>query len=280
MNSLCSLSLAALAVALARIAQADSITLTTSQDNTLIEAPNGAFSHGASYNFYSGRVGTNGEGTKRRGAIQFDLSVIPAGSTVTSVSLQLYCSGAGLSNAFPISLKRMTTSWGEGDSFAFGGGGAISEPGDATWLHRFYPNIFWTTPGGDFVSTISATRNVGGTGWYTWTSTANLVADVQGWINNPSSNNGWVVQGNETTLKSVKKFDTHEIPGGATAPKLTVVYSPPAPILGDLNGDGEVDAADLAILLGAWGGSGSADLNASGSVDAEDLAILLGAWSV
>ena len=46
----------------------------------------------------------------------------------------------------------------------------------------------------------------------------------------------------------------------------------------DLDGDGQVGAADLAILLGAWGGKGAADLDNSGTVDASDLAILLGAW--
>ncbi|MCA9290153.1 MAG: hypothetical protein KDA25_03430, partial [Phycisphaerales bacterium] len=49
----------------------------------------------------------------------------------------------------------------------------------------------------------------------------------------------------------------------------------------DLNGDGEVDATDLAALLSAWGRcAGCApDFNCSGAVDSEDLAILLGAWS-
>jgi hypothetical protein len=48
----------------------------------------------------------------------------------------------------------------------------------------------------------------------------------------------------------------------------------------DLNGDGVVDAADLAILLSQWGCTKgcSADLNADGTVDAADLTILLGAW--
>ena len=47
----------------------------------------------------------------------------------------------------------------------------------------------------------------------------------------------------------------------------------------DLNGDGGVDAADLAILLGAWGSDdASSDLNGDGTVDAADLAELLGAW--
>jgi probable HAF family extracellular repeat protein len=48
----------------------------------------------------------------------------------------------------------------------------------------------------------------------------------------------------------------------------------------DLDADGVVGAADLAILLGAWGGSDpSFDLTGNGSVGAEDLGILLGAWS-
>ncbi len=47
----------------------------------------------------------------------------------------------------------------------------------------------------------------------------------------------------------------------------------------DLNGDGVVNAADLAALLGAWGTNNcSADLNGDGTVNAADLSILLGAW--
>jgi hypothetical protein len=48
--------------------------------------------------------------------------------------------------------------------------------------------------------------------------------------------------------------------------------------LGDLDHSGAVGAEDLATLLGAWGGSGSADLNGNGTISSEDLAILLGAW--
>jgi hypothetical protein len=48
---------------------------------------------------------------------------------------------------------------------------------------------------------------------------------------------------------------------------------------GDLDGNGTVDAADLAILLGAWGLTGPGDLDGNGTVDAADLATLLGNWS-
>ncbi|MDZ4831101.1 MAG: FG-GAP-like repeat-containing protein [Phycisphaerae bacterium] len=48
--------------------------------------------------------------------------------------------------------------------------------------------------------------------------------------------------------------------------------------LGDINGDGKVDAADLAVLLGQWGQNGSADLNNDNIVNGADLASMLGAW--
>ncbi len=54
----------------------------------------------------------------------------------------------------------------------------------------------------------------------------------------------------------------------------------------DVNGDGVVDAADLAILLGEWGPCPElpalcpADIHGDGDgdVDAADLATLLGNW--
>jgi len=50
--------------------------------------------------------------------------------------------------------------------------------------------------------------------------------------------------------------------------------------LGDLNGDGVVDGADLGILLNLWGSADpTADLNGDGVVDGADLGILLNAWT-
>ncbi len=48
--------------------------------------------------------------------------------------------------------------------------------------------------------------------------------------------------------------------------------------VGDINGDATVDASDLAVLLGNWGGSGAGDVDGDGTVTAKDLASLLGAW--
>ncbi|MCZ6652850.1 MAG: hypothetical protein O7D91_07470, partial [Planctomycetota bacterium] len=57
------------------------------------------------------------------------------------------------------------------------------------------------------------------------------------------------------------------------------LIGPPA----DLDIDGDVDAADLAILLGSWGlcpdpNDCPADLSGDGTVGAFDLALLLGSW--
>ncbi len=55
----------------------------------------------------------------------------------------------------------------------------------------------------------------------------------------------------------------------------------PAFAAADLNRDGSVNSADLAILLGGWGACGScaADLDGDGAVGAADLSLLLGSWS-
>jgi hypothetical protein len=45
----------------------------------------------------------------------------------------------------------------------------------------------------------------------------------------------------------------------------------------DLNGDGQVNGADLGLMLGAWG-TPDGDVNGNGITDGADLGLLLGAW--
>lgn len=64
----------------------------------------------------------------------------------------------------------------------------------------------------------------------------------------------------------------HNYPGA-----IGEVYA--CPCLGDVNGDGDVDGADLGEMLGAWGTAAPEyDLNGDGAVDGADLGELLGAW--
>ncbi len=92
------------------------------------------------------------------------------------------------------------------------------------------------------------------------------------------------------TLNSVSTSFTWVVPesvGGTTVPyhctphcavqQATIVVNAPA-VVGDLDGSGSVDGADLGILLGAWGSTGVADLDGSGIVDGGDLGSLLANW--
>ncbi len=125
-------------------------------------------------------------------------------------------------------LHRLTSDWGEGDSDAPGGEGvgADAAAGDATWIHTFYDSETWDEPGGDFVADSSADAVVEATGTYSWGSTAAMVADVQQWVDDPESNFGWIVLGDETApAPTDKRFVSRNNPDEATRPVLTVYYS-------------------------------------------------------
>ena len=72
---------------------------------------------------------------------------------------------------------------------------------------------------------------------------------------------------------------TQQLSNVAINQTLTITYQAPAICAGDLDGDGSIQAPDIAVMLGAWGSTRSpADLDRDGTVGASDLALLLGAW--
>ena len=68
----------------------------------------------------------------------------------------------------------------------------------------------------------------------------------------------------------------------ASVPLRTVLVESEVPCPGDVNGDRNIDGADLAAVLGAWGKCTGcpADINGDGVVDGVDLATVLGAWGL
>ncbi len=208
-------------------AVATEVSLGPSKDNTLFEDAGGALSNGQGQYLYSGRVKGLGSTKLRRGLLAFDVAAsVPAGATIVGASLSMNVSKS-ISGPLSSGLHRATADWGQGasNSIVMGGGqGAPAEPGDATWLHTFWPNKFWQNTGGDFVAAVSATTDVGFPGSYTWDSTALLVADVQAWLNDPSSNFGWVVLGDESVPGTAKRFDSSEHLNPANRPVLTIQY--------------------------------------------------------
>src|SRR6266536_884372 len=213
----------------AGLASALTISIMPSKDNTLYEydPAEGDHSNGAGFHFFAGVTSMS---ELRRGVLAFDIAgSIPPGSTITAVSLSLNMSRTLLETARTVELHKLLADWGEGTSHAPGeeGDGAPATTNDATWRHRFFDTIFWAMEGGDFSATVTASQSVGPVGPYTWNS-AQMVADVQSWVNNPASNFGWLVVGDESAAGTTKRLDTRE---SASPPVLTIEYtrSQPAP---------------------------------------------------
>ena len=196
-------------------AVANTISIPASQDNTLY-AESGNLSNGAGNYVFAGSTGF---GSPRRALIAFDVAAaIPAGSTIQSAALSLNMS---MTNGGPsiVALHRVSASWGEGTSMAMSGegGGAIATTGDATWQYRFFATQSWTDLGGDFVATPSASVSVDANGVYTWGSNAALVADVQAWLDSPSTSFGWILVGDESMATTAKRFDSRTNASGTPA---------------------------------------------------------------
>ncbi len=206
---------------------ADVVTVEPSKDNTIYEE--GVLSNGAGIYLFAGKTGTRADTQWRRTLMQFDLSQdIPVGSTVEAVSLSVYVSKVppgATSQTF--NLHKMTADWGEGTSNAGspGGSGAAATLGDATWTHAFHQTKEWVFPGGDFNFSPSASTPIIGLGTYTWSSSL-MLADVQGWVDDPLANFGWAALGPNVD-KTARRFNSRENSNAELRPKLTITFTPP-----------------------------------------------------
>ncbi|MEE8146234.1 MAG: multicopper oxidase domain-containing protein, partial [Longimicrobiales bacterium] len=210
------------------VASADTVVVEPVKDNTLYDEPSGALSNGAGDSFFAGFTG---EPRVVRGLVEFDVAAaVPPGSTISSVTLTLYMARASVENPLTtntVSMHRALTEWGEGTSHApqGEGQGADSTTGDATWLHTFYPSSFWAAPGGDYVTTASASFNVFvAPADYSWTS-PQLAVDVQLFLDDPAQNHGWILIGTETA--NARRFDSRTSVDPSKHPRLTIDFTNP-----------------------------------------------------
>ena len=172
----------------------------------------------------------------------FDISSVPSGATVGSVSLSLNMSRSR-SGGQTISVHKLTADWGEGSSASFGGSGASPASNDATWVHRFFSSTSW--------------------------SSAPMVTDVQAWVDASATNFGWLLKGNESSQQTVKKFDsggnsvpsnrpalsiTYSVPDSASTPSPTSTLTrTPTPIPAPVPDAGSWSLILIAVLLAAAG---------------------------
>lgn len=214
------------------LSAAEVMVIEAGADNTLYEDPEGSVSNGSGAIMVAGR--TNGEvDSIRRAVLFFDVAgTIPHGAVVESVALILYLN-KGNGGIREMRLHRLLADWGEGSSVKDKGGtGAPAQPGDATWLHTFYPDSFWGSDGGRYVGRVSAAQLVGTAGGgnddpgpYTWQSTDRLVDDVRRWVKNPAKNYGWILVGDESVPQTAKQLVSRDSVNEAMRPMLEVTYT-------------------------------------------------------
>src|SRR3989338_2496935 len=146
----------------------------------------------------------------RRGLVQFDLSVIPTGAMISSASLDLR-EATTYGSTRTIALHRVTRSWVESE---------------ATW-NRAVTGTNWTTVGGDFSSTATATASLswdGILGWNSW----NVATDVQAFVNGTQQNYGWLIKDNSEDSSQAYWFfhSKDEADHNEYRPRLIVTYTP------------------------------------------------------
>ncbi|WP_165453893.1 DNRLRE domain-containing protein [Hyunsoonleella flava] len=193
--------------------------LTPVKDNSIYSESNNSNGLGR---LYSGRTGSTDGNNNRRALIKFDLTSIPNGATITSVTLTLNVSrvpgGVGTQT---YNIYELTTDWGEGTSTGTGNGAAAVAP-DTTWSDAMLGTSNWTAAGGDFSPTALSTLSLSGLGNYDFPTSTTFVSVAQQWLDNPSTNNGLILIGDETVNRSARQFGSKD---SGIAPILNVTYN-------------------------------------------------------
>jgi len=183
---------------------------------------------GASTNLIGGE---NGNLSVARALLRFDVAgQLPANALVQSVTLTLtvvLIPPGPVASTFD--LRRVQVDWTEGTGIGLVGSPAT--PGEVTWDDRVYPSIPWSTPGGaisnEFSEVVSASTLVGtDLGDFTFGPASNLVADVQQWLANPSTNFGWVLMSESESIPfTLRRFASREQTN--VSPSLFIQYIVP-----------------------------------------------------
>jgi len=137
-------------------------------------------------------IGTQGSRAgfaQNRGLVRFDLSSIPAGAHVDSVSFEISLTK---SPSFPptanYQLHRFLTDWSESD---------------ATWGMRTVSDE-WMSPGAEagteYSTNVSGSALIGSTGTFPFSGTG-MATDVEFWIANPTANRGWLIKTEDESVE-------------------------------------------------------------------------------
>jgi hypothetical protein len=209
---------------------ADSVLLTPVADTSLSEVSS-LNNMGLVQSLAAGDTARN---ERFRALLKFDVgAAIPSGAVVTGASLQLTVVKApAFTPPSVFVLHRMLMDWGEGEKGAGGltGLGSLATSGEASWEYRFHPSVPWIDPGGaagtDYSLTASAIASPVTLEPVNFGSSAEMIADVQGWLDDSDANFGWMVKEEaELIAFTARRLGSREHP--TDPPRLQVDYTVP-----------------------------------------------------
>ena len=228
-------------LALPRPSRSDEITVPCVQDNVIYSESN--LSYGAGKCLQIGRPGlsTTRQPLIRRSLILFDLSAIPPGSQIVSARLNLFRFLPG-GPGDHLYVHRLNQDWGEGDEGAADECSARPKQWGrtptamaSTWNYRFFgAKTVWSTPAGDTLhgGSFEAAWSDSGLfpGWMQVVALqgAGITRDVTGWFEDPSSNHGWIMRGDETDSGTGARYASRQHPDPTLHPTLTIFFTRPA----------------------------------------------------
>jgi len=160
----------------------------------------------------------------RNSIFEFNLSSLPANSTLSSAAMRLFITDATQDDkTAAIDVYRLTREWAEGT-----GDGQKTNDG-ATWKY-YNNNDNWDNSGGDYDVFIWATTGVTNeSNWYSW----DITHLVKSWYNGTYTNYGLLIL-TESNNVGRKTFASSENTNASIRPQLVLNYSTP-PIISNVN---------------------------------------------
>lgn len=253
---------ACLLLAMLAEVRAQQVVIEPTRDNTLYEFGGGQTGNAAGISIFAGYQFTTFQQRIKRAVLHFDVAgAVPAGATITNATLSLTVTKTRDLDADEFTAHRISQDWGDGTSVApanTGGIGVAATETEATWLYTFYRTTQWTNAGGDFDPNPSASAMVGTSGSTAMWSSATLTADVQSFLDSPSTNYGWLIKNDESEVWTARRFASHENTNASIRPKLTIDYTLDAPEITCRIGTVDLASGSPSDILTVNGSAGDA----------------------
>lgn len=143
-------------------------------------------------------IGTANDGNIVRSLLRFDLTAIPAATTIISADLNLWFTSTNSALPIDINLQKVTKAW---------------EENEATW-NKSKSTSGWAIPGGDYagtkLSTVSGITSPPSDINNALTNWQVPISVVQGWLTDSSTNHGFLLKSSNESTKIYKKFASSE----------------------------------------------------------------------